>query len=392
MKFVQYLINRPAVVISLLATTYMAVMLPLYAWQEPARLEDRELQILLSNLDAGMTIYSENCAMCHGMAGEGIGANPPLSDPALAQMDYTSLHRAIESGLYGTTMPPWGQEVGGPLTDYQISQLVALIQNGNWQTTQERVVNLGLQPLIPFNAEPDTELIELVAALPGGELKAQGIALYAEQCVSCHGPDGLGTGLAPALNTPEVRQKPAQDLERAVNLGIPGTLMAGWQNILTTEDVAALMALIVDWDVVPAGSIPAPDIQIQVTEESLALGDDLYSAYCSRCHGSDGQGTPRAPALNVKGFLENANDMAIQQIIALGVPGTSMLAWETRLNEIDIQAIVGFIRAWEPTAPEVAEPARGGMGAGRPNSSSQANDSQKGPPWLRGGYPEDTTQ
>lgn len=38
------------------------------------------------------------------------------------------------------------------------------------------------------------------------------------------------------------------------------------------------------------------------------------------------------------------------------------------MSETDIQAIVGFIRQWEATAPEVAVPARGGGG---------------GPPWMR---------
>jgi hypothetical protein len=38
------------------------------------------------------------------------------------------------------------------------------------------------------------------------------------------------------------------------------------------------------------------------------------------------------------------------------------------MTEAEIQAIVGFIRQWESTAPEVAVPAKGGGG---------------GPPWMR---------
>jgi hypothetical protein len=69
----------------------------------------------------------------------------------------------------------------------------------------------------------------------------------------------------------------------------------------------------------------------------------------------------------VKSFLESTTDLAMQQIITNGVPGTAMPAWGTRMAESDIQAIVGFIRQWEPTAPEVASPVRGGGG----------------PPWMR---------
>ncbi|MBI3737563.1 MAG: cytochrome c [Chloroflexi bacterium] len=70
----------------------------------------------------------------------------------------------------------------------------------------------------------------------------------------------------------------------------------------------------------------------------------------------------RAPALNVKSFLTDTTDLAIQQIITLGVPGTAMPVWGDRMTKSEIQAVVGFIRQWEPIAPEVATPTRGGGG------------------------------
>ena len=57
-----------------------------------------------------------------------------------------------------------------------------------------------------------------------------------------------------------------------------------------------LAALLKDWDQIPAGAV-APPAPITVTAESLALGSDLYAGSCTTCHGPDGQGTPRAPAL-----------------------------------------------------------------------------------------------
>jgi mono/diheme cytochrome c family protein len=296
------------------------------------------------------------------VAGEGIGATPALDNPALRSSDAVALTKIISRGLYGTTMPAWHVDDGGTLSDYQIATLVALIHSGDWQATQDRVVNLGLTPLMPFSAEPDPALLEAVGALPGGETLARGITVYAEQCVACHGADGLGTAIAPALNDPAVRTKPAADIERTILNGVAGTLMAAWQPVLPAEDVTALVTLITGWDTVPSGTIPEPDRPLPVTEESLALGADLYAQNCARCHGPEGQGTGRAPALNVKGFLTDTNDLAIQQIVTLGVPDTAMPAWGDRLADFEIQAIVGFIRAWEPTAPEVATPARGGGG------------------------------
>ena len=85
--------------------------------------------------------------------------------------------------------------------------------------------------------------------------------------------------------------------------------------------------------------------------------------------------------MNVKGFLDDTNDLAIQQIITLGVPGTHMPAWGDRLDGAEIQAIVGFLRAWEPEAPEVAEPARGGGGPWWQSQSQPGGSGAQGPAW-----------
>ncbi len=342
----------------IIATAMIVTGIALYAWNEPSRLQQAQAAQLAVDLDGAMTLYAHNCAVCHGAAGEGIGANPALSTPALQTSDPESITKIISRGLYGSAMPAWSLEDGGPLSEYQIDQLVSLIQNGDWQATQERVVNLGLAPLIPFVSEADPEILAGLAALPEGGALATGISLYAENCVACHGADGAGTTLAPALNDPTVRAQSAEALERTLRLGVAGTLMAGWEKALDDEQIAALLELMLRWDEVPGGAIPAPDEPILVTEESLALGSELYTASCANCHGPTGEGSQRAPSLNVRSYLAETPDAALQQIITLGVPETSMPAWGDRLIEAQIQAIVGFIRSWEPTAPEVAQPVR----------------------------------
>jgi mono/diheme cytochrome c family protein len=212
---------------------------------------------------------------------------------------------------------------------------------------------------LPFTAQADPLVLESLKTLPNGEQLSRGVTLYAENCVACHGADGLGSTLAPALNDPAIRQKTSPELIRTIQNGVPGTLMAGWDGQLTEADLNALLALITGWEDVPTGAIPAPDQPVTVTAESLALGGDLYATNCARCHGPEGQGTQRAPALNVKSVLTGTNDAALQQIISLGVPGTAMPAWGDRLVENEIQALVGFIRSWEPNAPDVATPLRG---------------------------------
>jgi mono/diheme cytochrome c family protein len=339
-----------------------------YILNEPTRLVQAQGEVLVVQLDEAMTLYAENCSVCHGLNGEGIGATPPLDNPALLTMPYGDIYKTISRGRYETAMPAWSIEDGGPLSDYQIDELVTLILHSDWTATGERVVNLGLAPLIPFTTEPDPALFAEIGNLPDGATLQNAVTIFAQTCVACHGADGLGTGIAPALNDPVVREKTSDEITRIITFGNTGTLMAGWSNVLTPDEINTLVTLVQRWEEVPLGTIPAPDVPIPVTEESLALGSQLFTANCSRCHGPEGQGTPRAPSLNVKSFLTDTGDQAIQQIITLGVPGTAMPSWGDRMTDAEIQAIVGFIRQWEPTAPEVATITRPGGG---------------GPPWMR---------
>jgi len=74
----------------------------------------------------GAILFDENCAVCHGLEGEGrIGAtlakNWPSTRPDLA------VKTTIENGVPGSVMPAWGQANGGPLDESQIDDLVAYI-------------------------------------------------------------------------------------------------------------------------------------------------------------------------------------------------------------------------------------------------------------------------
>jgi len=346
-----------------------------YILNEPARIVNAQNNVIAGQLDEAMSLYAENCSVCHGLNGEGIGATPPLDNAALRTMPYADIYKTISRGRYQTAMPAWSIEDGGPLSDYQIDEMTILILYGNWTETGNRTVNLGLAPIIPFTTEPDPTLLAEIGNLPDGATLQIAVKLFAANCVACHGADGLGTGIAPALNDSLAREKTVDEITRVITFGNPGTLMAGWNNALTTDEINALASLVQRWDEVPLGTIPAPDVPIPVTQESIALGSQLFTTNCSRCHGPEGQGTPRAPSLNVKSFLTDTNDQAMQQIITFGVPGTAMPSWGDRMTDADIQAIVGFIRQWEPTAPEVAVLARPSGGGPRwmTNNTSNVN-------------------
>ena len=359
--------------LAVLAASLIAIALGLYILLQPARLTQANVDLLDSQIAEGQIVYAENCAVCHNAAGQGLGANPALNTAGVQQMDYDTLYKTIARGRYNTAMPAWSTEDGGPLNAAALNAVVALLQHGDWQQTQITVADLGLAPRAPISVTVPITTLQQIALLPDGAALASAVQTYAANCVACHGSNGQGTPLAPALNDPVIRtDRTADQLNKTISLGSPGTVMAGWNQRLSAAEIAQLVTLVQHWDQIPPDAIPEPPAQpIIVTEKLLATGQTLYAQNCSRCHGADGQGTRRAPALNVQSFFDKVTtDQAMVQIVSSGVPGTAMPAWGDRLSTSEIEAIVAYVRSWEATAPAVANLQTTGGG---------------GPPWQRTG-------
>jgi len=363
--------------LTILAASLLALALGVYILIEPQRMTQAAVDLVNTQVVDGQIVYAENCAVCHNAAGEGLGSNPALNTDGLKLMDYDTLYKTIARGRYNTAMPAWSVTDGGPLNDAAINALIVMIQNGDWRQTQIVVADLGLAPRVPLSVTVPITMLKTIAALPNGAALATGVELFAANCIACHGANGEGSPLAPALNDPVIRaERTADQLITTIGLGSPGTVMAGWNQRLSTEEIASLATFIQRWDQIPANAIPQPPAQpIIVTELLLATGQTLYAQTCSRCHGVDGQGTRRAPALNVQSFFDKVTtDQAMIQIVTSGVPGTAMPAWGDRLSVSEIEAVVAYVRNWEQTAPAVATAQTTGGG---------------GPLWQRNGM---TTQ
>ena len=83
----------------LIATIVIVLILPIYAWIEPFQ-QEKNLEGFYTDAVVNATDqYAENCAVCHGAAGGGIGDNPPLNTKAVQQMSEADLIRVISRGL-----------------------------------------------------------------------------------------------------------------------------------------------------------------------------------------------------------------------------------------------------------------------------------------------------
>jgi len=94
----------------------------------------------------------------------------------------------------------------------------------------------------------------------------------------------------------------------------------------------------------------------EFTRERVSRGQKIYQAQCVSCHGTEGEGGV-GPALNNKTVLKNTLDEVFYSVVRSGVPSTQMPAWSVDfggpLTDEDVRDVVAFIRAWEPTAPEI---------------------------------------
>jgi cytochrome c oxidase cbb3-type subunit 3 len=117
--------------------------------------------------EAGKSAFGDNCATCHGSGAQGFKGYPNLNDDVwLWGGKLEDIKQTITVGV--RSMHP----------DSRLSQMPAF---GRDKLLEPAQIN---------------DLVEYVVALSGGKADAQAVqrvtTLYAEQCASCHAPDGRG--------------------------------------------------------------------------------------------------------------------------------------------------------------------------------------------------------
>jgi len=189
----------------------------------------------------------------------------------------------------------------------------------------------------PARLRADEEADRLAAETAGRDL-------FAENCTSCHGDNGEG-GVGPAFNSRQfLTTTTDKSLFNLARTGIPGTLMPAWGQLFggpfTDEQVVQLVAFIRSWEAT------APEIEPVIEEPDPVRGAAIYQQTCFICHGANGQGSDRAPALNDPARLQKLDDGWYRSTIAHGRPAKGMPTWGTVLSPAQINDVVAFIASW----------------------------------------------
>lgn len=176
----------------------------------------------------GLTIFAENCTVCHGVSGAGSSMGVALNTPELREKDAATLARTVAEGVPGTMMAGWGKA----LTPEEIDQVVGFLLH--W----DEVEAAGVALTAPTIAQID--LGDAAAVLALGE------RLFSSTCTTCHGEAGAG-GVGPAINSRQfLSNRDDAQIEQAIVQGgrRPGSSMPAFGDRLTSVEIDALVRYI----------------------------------------------------------------------------------------------------------------------------------------------------
>lgn len=170
----------------------------------------------------GQKIYAQNCATCHGATGGGDGVAaatllPKPADLTASKISVAGLSSVIMNGMPGTAMPAWRDM---PQRD-----------------VEDLIVYLTSLPKV------ETSVVASASDLESGK------RLFAQQCVSCHGTKGDGTGPASGnlarCPTNFIEEQPStKDAMKALEEGVAGTAMPPWRLQLSEDERRQITAYV----------------------------------------------------------------------------------------------------------------------------------------------------
>ena len=324
--------------LGLIITIAIVVVGVLYWLAEPSRMRAAEEELIAETIKHGRDLYAENCVTCHGPNGEGVPnvASALNTREYLEAADDGTIFDSINDGRPGTSMPAWGQKHGGAMNAENIGDLTAFIRQ--WEVTAPET-----QPAPPRAADP-----------------AAGAVVFSTICSTCHGIDGEGSTVGPALNDAELLTKYGDDYFReTIAKGRPSRGMPTWGTVLSPAEIDDVAAYMRRWE------------ERSPTGATTAAGGDpvsgaaVFAVTCVVCHGEKGMGTDKALPFNRQDFLGTVSDTELYDIISEGRLAEGMPQWGRVLRPVEIGDVLAFIRSWEvPAVASVTPVSKGDVAAG----------------------------
>lgn len=185
--------------------------------------------------------------------------------------------------------------------------------------------------------------------------------LYGDNCAGCHGADGRG-GAAIALANPVYLGVTDQaTMRNVIANGVPGTSMPAFAQsaggTLTDEQVDVLTSEIRSrWSQKEVLDGANPPSYAAKSLGNAQHGQLAFATYCASCHGSTGQGGPKASAITNGSFLALISDQGLRTIVIAGRPELGAPDWRGNMpgkpmSDQDVTDVVAWLSAQRPKFP-----------------------------------------
>lgn len=254
----------------------------------------------------GRSLFNRNCASCHGSRGTRIPAAPLNSTTFIAGLNDDALRSVIERGK--DTMPAFGKNFDGSLSDKQIDQLVQYVRT----------------------LAGDVHQVSSSSSSGGGD---DGQQVFVSTCAACHGANG-GMIASANLTSPDfLSSLPDDQLVAVISKGTgtmpPQATSSGGR--LSDDQVNAVVAYLKKAAGVSSGAGPVP---AGVLKPAPPGAQDLFKANCAGCHAS--MPVPDVDPTQLHGLIQN------------GLADKGMPAFGSRLSDADIEALASLVASGQP--------------------------------------------
>jgi cytochrome c oxidase cbb3-type subunit 3 len=171
-------------------------------------------------------------------------------------------------------------------------------------------------------------------------------------CMACHGEDAAGRiGIGPRIASKSYLAAASDDfLARTIKNGRSATTMIPWEQILSDQQVEAVIAYLRSLEPVAPAALDESEL-----EGVAANGEPIFRAICSGCHGRSGAGyqeTANGTGIGRKAFLDSASNGFIRYIISHGKSQTKMRGFAAKnvtavanLSDQEIEDTIAYLRA-----------------------------------------------
>jgi mono/diheme cytochrome c family protein len=322
------------------------------------------------------------CGTCHIAIGVSRRETLDEARATFGRLDCLACHRV--DGRGGTIRPD-----GGGMEGPDLSRVGLAGYNRGWYDVHRKTAAANASgPWRSFAAVSDSDRgridTYLSTRVRAPQLVQAKSVFHSMGCLGCHKVSGVGGDEGPDLTRAGEKDPGRADFSsvlgprtlanwfsehvRAPAAVVPGSQMPAATATEADVEALALYTLSLRRREVSGTYVPRDRMRVSRfgEREFTSDGATLFGAFCSGCHGRDGEGRRVTgmsfPSVANPDFLAMAPDQLILESILRGRPGRRMRAWgdgSTGLNATDAASILAHLRTLAGTsAPVDARPAR----------------------------------